>query len=71
MAIFLSVAEHKDNFEKPVFHVYTFSHQDAPVAARQQFYTDMYCPVCLHQASYPVETNCGHLFCGKQTVSTW
>ena len=42
--------------------------QDAPAAARQQFYTDMYCPICLHQASLPVETNCGHLFCGKQTA---
>nr|XP_012632825.1 E3 ubiquitin-protein ligase RNF170 isoform X2 [Microcebus murinus] len=42
--------------------------QDAPVAARQQFYTDMYCPICLHQASLPVETNCGHLFCGEQTA---
>lgn len=33
--------------------------------ARQQFYTDMSCPVCLQQAVSPVETNCGHLFCGK------
>ncbi|XP_036312006.1 E3 ubiquitin-protein ligase RNF170 isoform X2 [Pipistrellus kuhlii] len=45
--------------------------QDAPAAARQQFYTDMYCPVCLHQASYPVETNCGHLFCGTCIIAYW
>lgn len=32
---------------------------------RQQFYTDMSCPVCLQQAVLPVETNCGHLFCGE------
>jgi len=25
---------------------------------------DVHCPVCLQSASYPVETNCGHLFCG-------
>nr|XP_038951121.1 E3 ubiquitin-protein ligase RNF170 isoform X4 [Rattus norvegicus] len=37
--------------------------QDVPAPARQQFYTEMYCPICLHQASFPVETNCGHLFC--------
>ncbi|CAO2611751.1 E3 ubiquitin-protein ligase RNF170, partial [Lemmus lemmus] len=43
--------------------------QDVPAPPRQQFYTEMYCPICLHQASLPVETNCGHLFCGKQTVS--
>ncbi|XP_023616570.1 E3 ubiquitin-protein ligase RNF170 isoform X3 [Myotis lucifugus] len=45
--------------------------QDAPAAARQQFYTDMYCPVCLHQASFPVETNCGHLFCGTCIIAYW
>ncbi|KAB0393279.1 hypothetical protein E2I00_005912 [Balaenoptera physalus] len=45
--------------------------QDAPAAARQQFYTDMYCPICLHQASLPVETNCGHLFCGTCIVAYW
>lgn len=32
---------------------------------RQQFYSDMSCPVCLQQAVLPVETNCGHLFCGE------
>uniref|UniRef100_A0A7N4P8F5 RING-type E3 ubiquitin transferase n=1 Tax=Sarcophilus harrisii TaxID=9305 RepID=A0A7N4P8F5_SARHA len=37
--------------------------QDAPAVVRQQFYTDMSCPICLHQASLPIETNCGHLFC--------
>ncbi|XP_058905127.1 E3 ubiquitin-protein ligase RNF170 isoform X1 [Kogia breviceps] len=45
--------------------------QDAPRAARQQFYTDMSCPICLHQASLPVETNCGHLFCGTCIVAYW
>nr|XP_044987167.1 E3 ubiquitin-protein ligase RNF170 isoform X2 [Jaculus jaculus] len=45
--------------------------QDAPTTARQQFYTDMYCPICLHQASFPVETNCGHLFCGACIIAYW
>ncbi|KAF7479391.1 Hypothetical predicted protein [Marmota monax] len=45
--------------------------QDAPAATRQQFYTDMYCPICLHQASLPVETNCGHLFCGTCIIAYW
>lgn len=45
--------------------------QDAPVAARQQFYTDMYCPICLHRASFPVETNCGHRFCGAYVIAYW
>lgn len=45
--------------------------QDVPVPARQQFYTEMYCPICLHQASFPVETNCGHLFCGSCIIAYW
>ncbi|XP_029300091.1 E3 ubiquitin-protein ligase RNF170 [Cottoperca gobio] len=39
--------------------------------ARQQYYTDMSCPVCLQQAVLPVETNCGHLFCGSCIVAYW
>ncbi|KAM6034431.1 E3 ubiquitin-protein ligase RNF170 isoform 7-T7 [Chlamydotis macqueenii] len=40
--------------------------QDASAGDRHHFYTDMSCPVCLQQATFPIETNCGHLFCGKQ-----
>ncbi|XP_048186450.1 E3 ubiquitin-protein ligase RNF170 isoform X2 [Perognathus longimembris pacificus] len=45
--------------------------QGVPTTARQQFYTEMYCPICLHQASFPVETNCGHLFCGTCITAYW
>ncbi|XP_061732675.1 E3 ubiquitin-protein ligase RNF170 [Nerophis ophidion] len=38
---------------------------------RQQYYTDMSCPVCLQQAVLPVETNCGHLFCGSCIIAYW
>ncbi|XP_068190308.1 E3 ubiquitin-protein ligase RNF170 [Antennarius striatus] len=38
---------------------------------RPQFYTDMSCPVCLQQAVLPVETNCGHLFCGSCIIAYW
>uniref|UniRef100_A0ACB8ESM5 Uncharacterized protein n=1 Tax=Sphaerodactylus townsendi TaxID=933632 RepID=A0ACB8ESM5_9SAUR len=37
---------------------------------RQRFYTDMSCPVCLQQATFPIETNCGHLFCGHFIFTT-
>lgn len=47
------------------------SQQDAPAQDRQQFYADMSCPVCLQQASLPVETNCGHLFCGSCIIAYW
>ncbi|KAF7240012.1 hypothetical protein EYD10_13379 [Varanus komodoensis] len=39
------------------------SEQENVVVDRQHFYTDMSCPVCLQQATFPIETNCGHLFC--------
>uniref|UniRef100_A0A9J7XIM3 E3 ubiquitin-protein ligase RNF170 n=1 Tax=Cyprinus carpio carpio TaxID=630221 RepID=A0A9J7XIM3_CYPCA len=38
---------------------------------RHQFYSDMSCPVCLQQAVLPVETNCGHLFCGPCIIAYW
>ncbi|XP_030050339.1 E3 ubiquitin-protein ligase RNF170 isoform X3 [Microcaecilia unicolor] len=31
----------------------------------------MSCPVCLQQATLPVETNCGHLFCGPCIIAYW
>ncbi|KAM8827613.1 E3 ubiquitin-protein ligase RNF170 isoform 2-T6 [Spinachia spinachia] len=31
----------------------------------------MSCPVCLQQAVLPVETNCGHLFCGSCIIAYW
>lgn len=39
--------------------------------SRHQFYSDMSCPVCLQQAVLPVETNCGHLFCGSCIIAYW
>lgn len=45
-----------------------FQDENPQAEARQQYYTDMSCPVCLQQAVLPVETNCGHLFCGKTIV---
>ncbi|XP_044539792.1 E3 ubiquitin-protein ligase RNF170-like [Gracilinanus agilis] len=44
--------------------------QDPP-APRPQFYTDLSCPICLHHASLPIETNCGHLFCGNCLIAYW
>ncbi|XP_074061767.1 E3 ubiquitin-protein ligase RNF170-like [Macrotis lagotis] len=42
-----------------------------PPAPRPQFYTDLSCPICLHHAALPIETNCGHLFCGNCLVAYW
>ncbi|XP_069818312.1 E3 ubiquitin-protein ligase RNF170 isoform X2 [Dendropsophus ebraccatus] len=45
--------------------------QETTIQPRHQFYSDMSCPVCLQQATFPVETNCGHLFCGPCIIAYW
>ncbi|KAL7871958.1 hypothetical protein SRHO_G00069410 [Serrasalmus rhombeus] len=32
---------------------------------------DLHCPVCLQLSTFPVETNCGHLFCAPCLISYW
>uniref|UniRef100_A0A8D3DDJ1 Si:dkey-183n20.15 n=1 Tax=Scophthalmus maximus TaxID=52904 RepID=A0A8D3DDJ1_SCOMX len=32
---------------------------------------DWHCPVCLQTASFPVQTNCGHLFCAPCLIAYW
>ncbi|XP_051481718.1 E3 ubiquitin-protein ligase RNF170-like [Apus apus] len=32
---------------------------------------DFSCPICLQTATLPVETNCGHLFCGSCLIMYW
>ncbi|KAM9849270.1 E3 ubiquitin-protein ligase RNF170 [Aulostomus maculatus] len=32
---------------------------------------DWHCPVCLQTASFPVQTNCGHLFCAPCLMAYW
>ncbi|XP_058030682.1 E3 ubiquitin-protein ligase RNF170-like isoform X2 [Ahaetulla prasina] len=38
----------------------------------QQCYpSDLSCPICLQTANFPVETNCGHVFCGYCLIGYW
>ncbi|XP_071666277.1 E3 ubiquitin-protein ligase RNF170-like isoform X1 [Patagioenas fasciata] len=34
-------------------------------------HSDFSCPICLQAATFPVETNCGHLFCGPCLITYW
>jgi len=40
-------------------------------AGSRHYYNDRKCPICLQDASFAVETNCGHLFCGQCIVTYW
>ncbi|GFU09571.1 e3 ubiquitin-protein ligase RNF170 [Trichonephila clavipes] len=33
--------------------------------------SDSLCPICLNEPRYPVETNCGHLFCAQCIITYW
>ncbi|XP_054837648.1 E3 ubiquitin-protein ligase RNF170-like isoform X1 [Eublepharis macularius] len=38
---------------------------------QQCYHRDLTCPICLQKANFPVETNCGHLFCGSCLIEYW
>ncbi|XP_072853808.2 E3 ubiquitin-protein ligase RNF170 [Pogona vitticeps] len=35
------------------------------------YHSDSSCPICLQPATFPVGTNCGHLFCGSCLIAYW
>ncbi|XP_019387075.1 PREDICTED: E3 ubiquitin-protein ligase RNF170-like [Crocodylus porosus] len=35
------------------------------------YHSDFNCPICLQTATCPVETNCGHIFCGSCLITYW
>ncbi|XP_073449957.1 E3 ubiquitin-protein ligase RNF170-like [Aquarana catesbeiana] len=46
-------------------------HKDTLKSRQPHFHSDLNCPVCLQTATSPVETNCGHLFCGSCLIEYW
>ena len=48
------------------------SQEDAAALRRLNLRThsQLNCPICLANATLPIETNCGHVFCGKIILIT-
>uniref|UniRef100_A0A8C3HKW8 RING-type domain-containing protein n=1 Tax=Chrysemys picta bellii TaxID=8478 RepID=A0A8C3HKW8_CHRPI len=46
-------------------HIEALRHWQPP------YHSDLSCPICLQTATFPVETNCGHLFCGSCLITYW
>ncbi|XP_048394758.1 E3 ubiquitin-protein ligase RNF170-like isoform X2 [Stegostoma tigrinum] len=39
--------------------------KELQTSSKTNFHNEWHCPVCLQVPTFPVETNCGHLFCGR------
>ncbi|XP_019936672.2 E3 ubiquitin-protein ligase RNF170-like [Paralichthys olivaceus] len=46
-------------------------HKDSAEFCSSTGHRDWHCPVCLQIASFPVQTNCGHLFCAPCLIAYW
>ncbi|XP_078417330.1 E3 ubiquitin-protein ligase RNF170-like [Cetorhinus maximus] len=53
----------KDNYQN--------NYTELQSSAKSNFHNDLHCPVCLQTPMFPVETNCGHLFCGPCLIGYW
>ncbi|KAM4640650.1 E3 ubiquitin-protein ligase RNF170-like [Discoglossus pictus] len=51
-------------------HITTKKQKDTKFR-QPRYHSDWNCPVCLQTATLPVETNCGHLFCGPCLMAYW
>ncbi|XP_042318031.1 E3 ubiquitin-protein ligase RNF170-like isoform X2 [Sceloporus undulatus] len=38
---------------------------------KRYYHADVTCPICLQLPTFPIETNCGHLFCGSCLIEYW
>lgn len=41
------------------------------MAYPQHYGPDNQCPICLNEPRFPIETNCGHLFCAQCVILYW
>ncbi|XP_061489199.1 E3 ubiquitin-protein ligase RNF170-like isoform X1 [Rhineura floridana] len=57
--------------EKSFAHLSTRNHLESLRQRHQRYDSELSCPICLQTATCPVETNCGHLFCGSCLIEYW
>lgn len=39
--------------------------QEQDQANHRRQHSNINCPICLTNSTFPIETNCGHIFCGN------
>ncbi|XP_073499838.1 E3 ubiquitin-protein ligase RNF170-like [Phyllobates terribilis] len=61
-----TIPQRKDDGIFPLTH-----YKEMHKSRQTRFHNDLNCPVCLQTATSPVETNCGHLFCGPCLMEYW
>ncbi|XP_067391551.1 E3 ubiquitin-protein ligase RNF170-like [Emydura macquarii macquarii] len=59
------------HLEKDYKHLSPRNHIEALRHWQSPCHSDLNCPICLQTATFPVETNCGHLFCGSCLITYW
>ncbi|XP_051866676.1 E3 ubiquitin-protein ligase RNF170-like [Pristis pectinata] len=50
---------------------YNNSYLELQTCSKSCFHGDLQCPICLQVPTFPVETSCGHLFCGPCLIAYW
>ncbi|XP_067845801.1 E3 ubiquitin-protein ligase RNF170-like [Heptranchias perlo] len=53
----------RDNYYK--------NYSELKTRSKSHFHSDLHCPVCLQMPTFPVETNCTHMFCGPCLIAYW
>ncbi|XP_077189677.1 E3 ubiquitin-protein ligase RNF170-like [Paroedura picta] len=68
---FLNLRQEMNPLEKNYPTLSSRNHIESLRHWQQCYYNDWTCPICLQLTSFPVKTNCGHLYCGSCLIEYW